>query len=549
MRHPSHYRVIWHEVGHALQYMDFPIVPENVLKKAVLPITRTQVDCLSWLAHTYLGGPYDMPRMWRDYLDPSRYEYVDPEGRPLGMFMEHARPDPDHYRDEGQRRRYGTAHELWKQGADVVDLVAAASRRYGLDFTLAFRMNDYHHGSWEEHPRWWLEHRGMTVGKGRQPDDNSPAAARRISGLDFTHPEVREHVIAPIIAAAECYDVDGVDLDFSRSRPYFPPGEEKPECLTELVKTVRERLEPIFRKRGRRPRILARVYERPICDDAGMDWLTWMEEGLIDALSIGRMYGADYRDVVKVARQHNVEVYAGFDCIAFNLNDTKHFGRLEYFRAACLNYYHQGVNGVFFFNGSALWSGPYPSPVARAMPHLMEVGDPGCLERRSKIYVTGWHVDHKPQLIWSSDPERDPGGAARSFEVSDNLRDSFDCGDLERLTLKVEFKLTTPWISELNEWHLIWSRLDTMEYLLNGQPIEPDPIEKDELTPYALDGADINKNWSRVIRFDLTHGPLPVCGQNSFFVRVLEPESQLVGPRDLLLGRLELYVDYGEPAT
>ena len=114
--------------------------------------------------------------------------------------MEGARSDVDHYNDEGQRRRYGASHELWKQGVDVTDLVSETTRKHGLEFFLSFRMNDYHHGSWEEHPRWWLAHREMTVGKGQPPADNSPAAMRRIAGLDFTHPEVREHVMAPIVA-------------------------------------------------------------------------------------------------------------------------------------------------------------------------------------------------------------------------------------------------------------------------------------------------------------------------------------------------------------
>ncbi len=540
------YRIIWHEVGHAMQYMDFPITPENVLRKAVIPVTRTQVDCFSWLGHTYLGGPYDMPRLWRDHIDPSPYEYVGPDGMPMGVFMENARPDPDRYHNEGQRRRYGTSHELWKQGVDVVDLVSEAARGHGLDFTLAFRMNDYHHGSWDEHPRWWLANREMTVGKGVLPKDDSASAARRISGLDFSHPEVREHVIAPIVAAAECYDVDGIDLDFSRSRPYFPPGEEKPECLTELVREVRASVTPAFERRGRPMRILARIYEQPVCDDAGMDWKTWLNEGLIDSLSIGRTYGSDLSEVIETGRSNDIPIYAGFDCIGFDLNDTKEFGKIEYFRAACLNYYHQGVTGVFFFNGAGFWSGPYPGPVARAMPHLMELGDKDSIERRSKIYTSCWHVDHPHDLVWSSDPDRSGDGAERTFSVSDSLQDSSDCGDLESVTLKIQFRLVTPPIDELNEWHLIWGRIDEMEYLLNGDPIVPERIQKDELTPYALNGADINKNWSRFVSFDLTRGPLPKYGENLLTVRLMEPDPQLDGPRDLMMGRVDLHIDYGE---
>jgi hypothetical protein len=80
MRTHNPYRIIWHEVGHALQYTDFPITPENVLKKAVLPVTRTQVDCFSWLGHTYLGGPYDMPRLWRDQFSENESQGSDYQG-------------------------------------------------------------------------------------------------------------------------------------------------------------------------------------------------------------------------------------------------------------------------------------------------------------------------------------------------------------------------------------------------------------------------------------------------------------------------------------
>jgi hypothetical protein len=54
------------------------------------------------------------------------------------------------------------------------------------------------------------------------------------------------------------------------------------------------------------------------------------------------------------------------------------------------------------------------------------------------------------------------------------------------------------------------------------------------------------KNWSRLVSFDLTHGPLPVIGENVFTVQLTQPDEQLVGPRDLLMKRVDLCVDYGE---
>ena len=54
----------------------------------------------------------------------------------IDVAMEKVRPAEDVYRDEGQRRRYGTACELWRQGVDVVELVRDAAHNYGMDFFL-----------------------------------------------------------------------------------------------------------------------------------------------------------------------------------------------------------------------------------------------------------------------------------------------------------------------------------------------------------------------------------------------------------------------------
>ena len=130
--------------------------------------------------------------------------------------------------------------------------------------------------------------------------------------------------------------------------------------------------------------------------------------------------------------------------------------------------------------------------------------------------------------------------------MADDLADSDAGGDLEAVTLTAEFRLETPPITELNDWHLIWSRLDEMEYTLNGVPITPRPIVKDRLTNDAPGAFEMNKNWSRWVTFDLTAGPLPHPGRNEFRVRVVTPDEQLTGPRDLMLGQAEIHVEYAE---
>ncbi len=544
------YRIIYHEVGHALQYMDFPITPENMLRKAVLPLARTQVDCLSWLGHTYLGGPYDMPRMWRDYLDPSPYEYIDAQGRPMGLFMEKIRPGHDLYHDEGQRRRYGTVHELWKQGADVVDLAAECARARGMDFYLAFRLNDFHHGTWEEHPRWWLDHKEMTVGKGEGLEVGNHAT-RPLASLDFTYPEVHEHMMAPMLAGAACYDVDGVEIDFTRCPPYFPTGQEQPELLTAFLRELRTRLAPIFAEKGRPVRIMAHVPHPGACADIGLNWAAWMREGLVDHLASGGWqfngYHNDLRPLVAAARDASTRVYVAYDSINYDYNHTARYGRIEYLRAACLNYYHQGVDGVLFFNDSGHWLKVYPGPAAAAYPHLLEVGDPDCIERRDKIYALGWGCVEDWHLVWSSDKPDERTGVEMTFQVSDALQESANCGDLERVRLRMAFQLRTPWINELNAWHSIWSRLDRVEFLLNGEPIVPQAVARDAVVTNPTTGEEVYRNWTRHMTFELTYGPLPRYGMNALTVRMLEPDPQLTGPRELWLGPVEVEVRYVKP--
>ncbi|OPZ87532.1 MAG: hypothetical protein BWY76_00408 [bacterium ADurb.Bin429] len=109
------------------------------------------------------------------------------------------------------------------------------------------------------------------------------------------------------------------------------------------------------------------------------------------------------------------------------------------------------------------------------------------------------------------------------------------------------FQLRTPWINELNAWHAIWSRLDRMEYRLNGHLLTPRPIATDAVVTDAATSEDTCRNWTRYVTVDLSDGPLPCCGVNRLTVRLVEPDPQLTGPRELWLGPVEVEVRYRKP--
>ena len=77
------YRCIVNDCG-TITAMKAPFTYENAMKAAIYPIANSTVDAVFWTVHTDLAGPYDAPRMWRDYLDATPYEYICNDGRPMG---------------------------------------------------------------------------------------------------------------------------------------------------------------------------------------------------------------------------------------------------------------------------------------------------------------------------------------------------------------------------------------------------------------------------------------------------------------------------------
>jgi len=173
--------------------------------------------------------------------------------------------------------------ELAAQDEDVLDIVAARAHHHGVEVVASVRMNDTH---------------GMFP----NPDDAQMSrflmerpefVIRRVDGiperaLDYTYPEVRAHRLAIIEELAQQYDIDGIELDFTRWAKLFP-REEAPSrmgIMTDLVGQVRSVLDAAAARR-RRPRlvlgvqVLESLYLNLL---SGLDPRTWVENGWLDYL-------------------------------------------------------------------------------------------------------------------------------------------------------------------------------------------------------------------------------------------------------------------------
>ena len=262
----------------------------------------------------------------------------------------------------------------------------------------------------------------------------------------------------------------------------------------------------------------------------------WIEQELVDYLLLGLIgpafplnnltnYQYDLTEAAKAARNTRTRVYPAFDGITFMRPNTEQYGHIEYMRAACLNYYRQGAHGAYYMNFE-------PS-----FPYLSEIGDPGVIERKDKKYVTNWWHEHEPQLLWSSDSEKEIEPCEVELTVGDALEGMAASGDLDRVTLKVGITLNTSY----------WRRNDEIESLLNNESISPLPPQKDQIVLDSNFGSVPGApglGYTRFVHFDLTGGPLPKMGRNVITVKRIKPDRTLTCKRELYVNVVELHVQY-----
>ncbi len=173
--------------------------------------------------------------------------------------------------------------ELHAQGTDVLEVVAQRTRHHGVEIVASVRMNDTHGLYLDptvaqisqfllDHPEWVIRR-----------EDGVPERA-----LDYAIPEVRAHRLAILRELVEGYDIDGIELDFTRWAKFFPRDEApfRAPLMTEFVADVRQMLDDVARQRER-PRfvlgvqVLESLYLNLL---AGLDPKSWVEAGWIDFL-------------------------------------------------------------------------------------------------------------------------------------------------------------------------------------------------------------------------------------------------------------------------
>ena len=314
-------------------------------------------------------------------------------------------------------------------GTDPLRIISAACHQRGIACQFSLRMNDAHHtyknpdGSWyfpELLSPWFDAH---------------PAALLPNRQLDYAHPEVHAYRLAQIKEVLERYDVHGIDLDFTRFKPWFRAGEEEVGMprMTDLVSRLRD----MTRHAGKT--LSARFeYDPQMCIASGLDVERWLDQGLLDQVTLGGIgdHTPDAPSDWWVERAHGrgCKVFPGMEGQLHwvpasggggtgtrpgsGVEDGFGPPSMEYMRAFAALHYLSGADGLSLFNFTCA-DGPF------AREALTELADPAGLEFKDKQYVAAvWPWDAQIYITpWVSRFRLEPGEplASYSFRVGDDL--------------------------------------------------------------------------------------------------------------------------------
>lgn len=320
---------------------------------------------------------------------------------------------------------------LIDEGRDPPELVVAEARRRHVDVFYSFRINDVHDAFLpEELPVFKAEHPEWLLG---ERDYNGVPSFK--TALNFAVPEVRDLKFRVVEELFGKYDFDGLEIDWMRSAPYFPPGSEQESAhlLTDLLQRIREHLNQRGLKRGRPVRLAVRVDESlQSCRLDGFDVPTWIDRGLVDLVVLGSgVIDIEVEEFKQLAAPRNIPVHA---CL-YGWPSKYSPIPAELAAGLGLTYWSQGADGIYLFNwfphthNNSERTGPYmgdllkrlgdPQALLSGSRRLMFAADRG---RPDRAYHHNWMHCVLPAPLVLDQPVAFTIRIGGTFEQTDDVR-------------------------------------------------------------------------------------------------------------------------------
>jgi len=242
-------------------------------------------------------------------------------------------------------------------GKDSLETMADYVHSLGKDIFWSMRMNDIHDYIYEEDELDPWKQANMNLLMYRKNEQFLMTYSRSAwSAVDYTKMPVRQLVYDILKDTLTRYDIDGLDLDFSREPVFFKEitqgysiYPENLERMNNLIRMIRDLTEQISIERGKP--ILVSIYVPDsigLCKSIGLDVETWLKEDLVDIVSIGCHNGIcqTWEDAVKEYNDYDVQVYAALDALYYV--DSKDDYYVDKNEAALA--YAAGADGIYTYN-------------------------------------------------------------------------------------------------------------------------------------------------------------------------------------------------------
>lgn len=229
------------------------------------------------------------------------------------------------------------------EGVIPLEIYIDEAHKRGMPLLAGFRMNDRHGNNtalFKARPNWMIQELGH--------------------GVNFELPEVQDWFYAIVEEVPSRFNVDGIELNFTRHGFCFPPdtSTQSHPIMTDLMRRIRRMLDEVGKERGRHLLFGARVPPSLSgCIDLGFDIPTWIDEGILDFVAPTSYHRTDYN----AKYDEFVELTQGKDCYVYPALEGDIPGRVDVVsmdqcRAAVHNFYGAGADGFSTHNYDAyIW--------------------------------------------------------------------------------------------------------------------------------------------------------------------------------------------------
>ncbi|MBE7015615.1 MAG: hypothetical protein E7417_02195 [Ruminococcaceae bacterium] len=245
-------------------------------------------------------------------------------------------------------------------GKDSLETMVDYVHSINKDIFWSMRMNDTHDYAYEEDELDPWKQANLDLLMYRKIDGPMmPYGNTRWSSVDYTLMPVRQVVYDILKDTITRYDIDGLELDFTRWPIYFKEVTlgydvypENLERMNNLVRMIRDLTEKISIERNK-PILLAIYVPDSIgfCHDVGLDIKTWLDEGLVDIVSLGCHSGnfQSWEDAIgEYKDNYDVQVFAAMDPLAYVTKTDMDDYEID--KQESILAYEAGADGVYTYN-------------------------------------------------------------------------------------------------------------------------------------------------------------------------------------------------------